>query len=446
MGETNTTNVNWFRDSILVRVLFIGFIILILNMPVSMIHGLVYERQLTRDQAIKDISNKWGGSQLIKAPKLVVPYYTVTRYRDNRGVEQTSRNTHFAIFLPEQLNISGLVTSETRSRGLYEVPLYQSGLVISGSFAKPSFQIWGINEKQVMWDKAELVVDVSDASAIQKRAQLQWNNRTFDFEPGQGQSNTTSPGFHAVLDGKFEADQYQYQIKLSLNGSQRLFFAPFGKDTHIQLKSDWPHPSFQGNKLPNSRQVDEQGFSAEWKLSYISRNYPQQWLTHKFSEAVLESSLLGVDFISPVDNYRMTDRSIKYQTLFLLLTFTIIWLIETIVGVRVHLLQYLLLGLGMCLFYLLLLAISEHLGFAWAYLVAGTAVFGMTMAYSKAVLKTSKRASLVGGSVAVLYIYLYTLLQEQNYSLLFGAIGVFLALAAVMFFTRQIDWYNIRRS
>jgi inner membrane protein len=227
-----------------------------------------------------------------------------------------------------------------------------------------------------------------------------------------------------------------------LNGSDAFFVTPLGKNSSLKIQSDWPDPSFQGYKLPNTRNIGPEGFEASWAVSNISRNYPQQWLDDTFSYAKLNQSLIGVEFVSPVDNYRMTERSIKYAVLFLLLTFVAIWLIEIFYKLRVHLLQYLLLGLGMSLFYLLLLAFSEYISFFWSYLIASSAVVAMTTLYSRAILKSTRRASWIGSGIVVLYIYLFSLLQEQNYSLLFGSIGVFLALAGVMYITRNIDWYQ----
>jgi inner membrane protein len=227
-----------------------------------------------------------------------------------------------------------------------------------------------------------------------------------------------------------------------LNGSDGFYVAPLGKNTNFTIKSDWPDPSFQGYKLPNARNVGPDGFEASWAISHISRNYPQQWLDDNFSYAKLVQSLVGVEFVSPVDNYRMTERSIKYAVLFLLLTFVAIWLIEIVYKLRVHLLQYLLLGLGMSLFYLLLLAFSEHISFLWSYFIASSAVVIMVSLYSRAILKSNKRASWIGSGIVVLYIYLFSLLEQQNYSLLFGSIGVFFTLAGVMYITRNIDWYN----
>lgn len=435
---------HWLQGSAFLRVLFIGFVMLLLQFPISMIHGQIYERQATKQTAINDITAKWGKQQTLTGPRLVVPYFHTVRWKNKDGVMEKTRSKRYATFLPEKLNVSARVKNETRYRGLFEVPLYQATVQMHGKFNKPDFSQWGIESQDIQWEQAELLVGMSDARAIQKQVYLQWDNKKLAFEPGLGKSNNSDPGFHSLLGKALTRQEARFSINLQLNGSQRLFVAPMGKDSSIAIASDWPDPSFQGYKLPTTRTISKEGFNAEWNISHISRNYPQQWLEQNFNKNNLTQSLVGVDFISPVDNYRMTDRSIKYVVLFLLLTFSVIWLIEVIARVRVHLLQYLFIGLGMCLFYLLLLAFSEHIGFAWAYVVASIAVVLTTTGYSKAVLKTGKRAGIIGGGTTVLYIYLYTLLQEQNYSLLFGSVGVFLILASIMYITRNIDWYQIR--
>lgn len=437
---------NWLQGSAFLRVLFIGFVILLLQIPIAMVSSQIYDRQMTRNQAHSDITSKWGERQTLLGPRLVVPYYKISRWKDRDGVMQTSRSTKFAVFLPESLFIDTELNNEIRYRGLFKIPVYQSDIILNGSFTRPDFSEWDIDPALIQWKKAQLIVGVSDTSAIQKQVHVKWNNKSYKFEPGLGKTDNTATGFHVPILDISSGESFSFNIPLKLNGSGGIYVAPMGEDNLITMKSDWPDPSFTGYKLPNQRHVSEKGFRASWSISYISRNYPQQWLSDKFDTNKLHHSLIGVDFLSPVDNYRMTQRSIKYVMLFLVLTFVSIWLIEVIAGVRVHLLQYTLIGLGMILFYLLLLALSEHIGFIWAYVSASGAVILMTSLYSKAVLKTTRRAGLIGAGITILYIYLFTLLQEENYSMLFGSVGVFLVLAAVMYVTRNIDWYNLRKS
>jgi len=434
---------DWLTNSAFLRVLFISFIILLLQIPIEMINSQVSERNISKQQATHDVTSKWGYRQNIVGPRIVVPYYEIKTWTNRDGKQEQIRNKLFASFLPETFNLVASVKNEKRYRGMFEVPLYQTSIDMNGHFKKPDFSKWDIDPKLIIWDDAEIILGISDARGIQKQAYIKWNDKKLSFESGIGRSGRNEQGFHVPLKEGFTKNTYSYQINITLNGSQQLYATPIGKISSIKISSDWPDPSFQGYILPTKREISTEGFNAEWEVTSISRQYPQSWLQKDFKYAKLNQSLVGVNFITPVDNYRMTERSIKYVMLFLLFTFVVIWLIEVIAGVRVHLLQYLLLGLGICLFYLLLLAFSEHIGFTTAYIIASIAIIIMTGSYSMAVLKTRKRAFIVGGGISALYIYLFTLLQEQNYSLLFGSIGVFAALAAVMYITRNIDWYAL---
>jgi len=243
-----------------------------------------------------------------------------------------------------------------------------------------------------------------------------------------------------------KGDNFNFSFSMGLNGSVGAFFIPFGRDTEVQISSDWDSPSFQGTWLPTNRTVNSDGFKATWSVPFLSRNFPQKWLPSSSLENVIESSAFGVEMISPVDHYRMSERSVKYHILFLVLTFATLWLFEVLAKIRVHPIQYLLIGAGMCLFYLLELSLAEHLGFVQAYSLASAAVVVMVAFYSAAVLKARKRAVIVGIVVTLLYIYLYILLMIEDYALLAGSIGLFVALAAIMFLTRKVDWYSLTDS
>ncbi len=437
----------WLQRATFFRIMVIGFVIIILQIPVQMIDHLIYERQATKQGAIKDISSKWGGKQSIIGPKLVVPYIRTTTVENKLGKMREVKSKHYAIFLPDTFSAKSIVTNKTRYRGIFEVALYQADIVLSGKYSKPDFSKWGIEASAVLWDEAELVVEVADAHAIRKQVYLKWNQKSIPFEPGLGKTQKQGNGFHLPLKSLLDVEKYNYTINLFINGSEQLFVTPVGKDSSITISANWPDPSFQGKWLPSERPITKDRFKdrfdAHWDVPYISRNYPQSWLNDNFSDTVLAYSSVGVKFISPVDNYRMSIRSIKYAFVFLLLTFTSIWLIEIISKRRVHLIQYLFIGLGMSFFFLLLLSLSEHIGFGWAYMIASVSVISVVTAYSKAALKTSKRAAIIGFGITLLYGYLYTLLLEQNYSLLIGSVGVFMALTLVMFLTRNIDWYAL---
>ncbi len=427
------------KNSQFTRILLVSFLILILQIPTAMVQGIISERQGLRSEVISDITTSWGQQQAIIGPRLSVPY--IKRFQTDKGVQS---EVQYGVFLPTTLNVTSKMDSEVRYRGIFEVPVYQTILDLKGGFTKPDLTSWGVRPEDILWDRAELSLQISDAHAIQNQANLTWNQAKLAFAPGLGKyGGSNSPGIHSVLKGSMTGDRYNFAIPLNLNGSEKLTLAPFGEITQFTLTSDWANPSFQGVWLPNERTVNADGFSAKWSIPSLGRNYPQQWNTETpVGPETIQSSLFGVDLISPVDNYRMAERSIKYNFLFLLLTFATFWLFETVAKLRVHPLQYLMVGVAMSLFYLLQLALSEHVGFQVAYSVASIAVVGMITAYSVAVLKARKRGVVVGAVQVALYAYLYVVLVNQDYSLLIGSLGLFGFLAVIMYFTRQMNWFT----
>jgi inner membrane protein len=433
------------RKSPLLQVLLVGFLILLLQIPIAMIDGLIGERRDTRDEVMQEVTDKWRREQTIVGPMLIVPYVHRWTETDDKGQTRARTQMRHASFLPQVLGIDGDVRSETRHRGIFAVPVYRATIEITGRFGRPGFADWGIPAGDARWDRAQLIMRISDGRAIQEQVNLSWNGEAFPFKPGAGEYGGTDPGIHVPLKGALKGESFEFSLTLKLNGSTSLRVAPFGKDTTLHLASSWPHPSFQGNWLPATHGVGDEGFEADWTIPYLGRNYPQQWRSTADYEEQIVNSFFGVDFLYPVDNYRMAERSVKYEIKFLLMTFLVIWLFQVVSRLRVHSLQYLLVGAGMCLFYLLQLSLAEHLGFLTAYLIASTATTVLLTGYSLFVVKTGRRAAVIGSVLAALYVYLYILLQEEDYALLVGSIGLFVALAIVMYATRKIDWHNLQQ-
>ena len=441
---------NWLQDatepirnSRLLRVLLIGFLILLLQIPIVMIDGVIGEREETRDNGVREVTSSWGGNQSIAGPWITVPYlhhWTELRTTGSQVEDFTRTETRYATFLPETLRITGRTASEVRSRGIFQVPLYTLSLEVSGGFSRPDFSAWGTSAEDILWEQAYLSLGVSDSKGITDQAVLNWNGSEFDFLPGSGDSSVAGPGIHVLLTQALEGEVFDFSFPLALNGSEGVYFAPFGRETDVELASDWPDPSFEGNWLPNERSVSKDGFKATWSIPFLGRNYPQQWRTGSDFDEAINTSKFGVRFFVPIDNYRMGHRSVKYAPLFLVLTFITLWLFEILSGVRIHPLQYLLLGAGMSVFYLLELSLAEHIGFLTAYIAASSAIVLLIGSYSSVVLKSPTRASIVGSITTVLYGYLYILLRTQDYALLIGSIGLFVVIATIMYLTRKIDF------
>jgi inner membrane protein len=429
------TAIQQFKYSQLVRFLLIGFLILVLQIPSLMLQNLINERQSVRQEAVTGVTQDWGQAQTIMGPKLVVPY--IKRFQAD-GKEKTQSS--YGVFLPDTLQINGDLDTDVRRLNIFEVPIYKAKLDIKGQFTRPDLSDWGVRPEDINWNRAEVVLQISDARAIKNQATLQWNQKPIPFTASTGKF-LEGQGIHASLKGIAQADTYAFSIPLEINGSDKIGLTPLGRVSKMKLTADWPDPWFQGNIPSDKPKVNEKGFEASWDVASLGRNFPQQWnKDNAVSEQVINESIARVDLISPVDNYRMADRSIKYNFLFLLLTFLVFWLFETATQLSIHPLQYLLVGAAMTMFYLLQLAISEHIRFSLAYLFSSIAVVVLLTAYSVAVLRAKKRGAIIGAMQVALYGYLYVVLGNQDYSLLIGSLGLFLIIAIMMYFTRRMDW------
>ena len=232
---------------------------------------------------------------------------------------------------------------------------------------------------------------------------------------------------------------YDFAFNLSLRGSQLLHFVPVGKQTDVTFSSPWRDPSFEGKFLPVNRDVNKHGFHARWKVQDLNRSFPQRWVD---KQATLYDAAFGVNLLMPVDGYMKTHRAIKYAVLFVGLTFLLFFFLELKTNVMIHPLQYALVGFALTLFYLLLLSISEHLGYNAAYAIASFMTIGLIGFYADGVLKERKFSVLVTGTLIILYLFIFTVIQLQDYSLLMGSLGLFFTLAAVMYFSRTVNWYK----
>lgn len=430
------------RRSVLLRMLFIAFLVLVLQIPIFTIDSTVSEREATRQGAIDEVTRTWGGAQQVAGPVLTVPY--LVRTADDKG-KVTVRTLH-AHFLPRELDTTATIATEIRYRGIFQVPLYSLTLNGRGTFAPPDFSAWQVAAADVLWDKAVLAVGVSDPKAIRTGSAIRWGNATSDFRPGRGPGAFLEAGIHAPLPGlgAVKDRPLPFAFDLSLGGSHRLLFAPLGMETRVGMTSAWPDPSFIGAYLPASREVGPKGFTARWQIPHLGRNFPQQWIESEVDSKALGAAAFGVSLLSPVDAYHTIHRAVKYQLLFLFLTFVAFYLFELFSSLRIHPVQYLLVGSALCLFYLLLLSLSEHVGFARAYTIASAAVVVLVAGYVRAAFGNARAVS-IAAMLIVLYAFLFVLLHVQDYALLVGSLGLFLILALLMYATRKVDWYQVGR-
>jgi inner membrane protein len=435
-----------FRDSVFLKVIFVGVVAVILLIPLLLIRSLINERQGRRDVAAVEVGEKWGSVQTVAGPFITVPY--TVYWIDENKVRRSSRS--YAQILPEDLDIEARIDPEIRSRGIFDVVVYRARIRMSGHFSAVDLEEMKLPVSDVLWDEAYISLAVSDMRGIREGVDFFWNGSNRSFEPGIVDQEIFMSGIHAKLPDPESTltGRNGFKIDFTLNGSEQLFFLPVGKTNSTSVSSSWPDPSFTGAYLPTAHDIDSEGFTGSWEISYLSRSFGQSWKSSASNFAgisdALNSSAYGTKLFLSVDHYHKTMRSVKYAILFIILTFVAFFLLEIMGGIRIHPFQYLLVGLAMSVFFLLLLSLSEHMQFTLSYAAASTATIVIISAFSTRLLQKKSRSLFFGFFLVLLYLCLFILLQLEDYALLLGSGIVFLVLGFVMFITRKIDWYSFR--
>lgn len=437
----------WFGESVLIKLALIGILTLLLLIPSSWIQDLIWERQARQDEVIKEISDKWSGSQLLEGPVMVLPYKTLVKQKDtNSKISYKEVLTNIYI-LPETLNIVSKVEPEILHRGIFDAVVYNTKVQVNGKFSALELKKSGIDPTMILWDKAKLDIGLSDLKGLKNNPSIKLGNSVYDVEPDFSslhlfQNNLIilpdlSQGHNAALNFNFDLD---------LRGSSELNFVHLGKTTTVKVEGKWNNPSFTGRYLPEDRRITKNGFTATWKMPYFNRPFPQQWVeentvmhTISASNSVNDDASFGVKFILPVDQYQKTMRSAKYAILIILLTFISLFFTELLNKRKVHLLQYVLIGAAMSIYYTLLLSFSERVGFNTAYLIASVATVTLIGVFIASVLKSKKPAVIFSGILSVFYGFIFVIIQLQDLALLFGSIGLFITVAVMMYLSAKID-------
>jgi len=436
METTNKTG--RFKNSISLKLALIVILSLLLLIPTVFIRGLIDERQNRRNEAILEVTSKWGQSQTLFAPIIIVPYETYEKTSSKTFI--TRKN--YMHLLPDEVEIAGNMVPEIRHRGIYKVILYSADINLEAKFTRESFSDWPDSPDKILWSEALLAIGITDLTGLDRINRLEWNHDTLSAEGGIPYSSDIETGIHTPVTIKTDEDNY-FHLQIALNGSESLFVIPAGKSTKVKLTSVWASPSFNGSTLPDKREVGETGFTAEWNVLHLTRPFPQKWSNDAYSYQIGESAF-GVNLFLPVDTYQKTTRSVKYALLFIALTFLVIFFIEVMSKKRIHVVQYLLTGAALVIFYSLLLSLSEQLPFGWAYLIASTGTVGLIVFYIEALFQKRSYSLATLGILAALYGFLFAILHMSDLALLLGNIGLFIILTIVMFFSRKIDWYNER--
>jgi inner membrane protein len=347
---------------------------------------------------------------------------------------------HHAIahYLPAQLHVDGTLKPETRKRGIYTVVVYEGKLVLKGTFSKPDSMLSDMPGARLNLDGAYFTIGVSDMRGIKNLPELVVNGTPNMVEPGVADTDLFPSGITVRAGAIPPGKNLDFEITLVINGSEDLSVEALGKTSRISMRSDWSEPGFSGAFLPINRQVTSQGFTAEWNVTHLNRNFPQQWINNKFST---KEAQLGVELLIPVDHYQKSMRAIKYAILFIALNFIIFMFIEMRSRSRIHPFQYAMVALALLMFYTLLISISEQIGFNPAYLISAVAVTLLISWYAWSILRQKSLVAWVFLLQTGLYLFLFIILQLQDYALLTGSIGLFIILAVIMRASQKIKWY-----
>ncbi|GAA4753442.1 cell envelope integrity protein CreD [Sphingomonas daechungensis] len=438
-----------------------------LSIPLFSIYLLNYDRQTQSETATKAITEGWGGPQAFSGPLLVIPYKSTTTetvVENGKSVTRTHEGVRELTLSPEVSELTTSLAPEHRKKSIYETVVYDAKIEGAARFGLPrDLSRQGVDPAALDLARAELRFGISDPRGIGANPKVSVNRVPLQLQPGGGSSGGS--GFFAPFNaGQLIVGPIGVRYKFGLRGNSSLTFAPKAGQTVWNVRSPWPHPSFGSDYLPVSRNVRSNGFDAVYEIGNLALgeslvstaegsshvvdrlNHDQAMQDRGVDNSQSAPKVASISLVQPIDLYSQVDRATKYGFLFIGFTFLALLMFDIIGGVRVSAVEYLLMGAALVLFFVLLLAFAEVIGFSLAYVVASAAIAGLNTAYSAAVLKSWGRASFIGGLLVGLYAVLYVLLSLEAFALLIGSLLLFAALAGVMYGTRKIDWSTPRKS
>jgi inner membrane protein len=422
------------------KVVAIGLIVLGLMIPSSMLRGLIFERSQMRNQAVETVAKGWGGSLTVGGLMLRVPFDVECKSRTG----EITRTTHQLFVLANNLEIQAAIDHTTTRRiGIYGVPVYLVRTKLAGTFKMADVMaaagMQPYPNATFHWKEASVRLPLSDVRSVREFSGSTVGQRVLSFGPALANG---LPGVEARIDlSEFSHDDgLTFSAQLVLAGSQSLSFLPTAETTKVDLQSDWPDPQFQGAFLPAQYSLDAHGFHAHWQVLALNRPFAQSWVDDQVDSSLAAKSEYGVDLFQSVDVYQRSERAVKYALLFISLTFLSFFAWESLGKVRVHAMQYLLIGLALSTFYLLLIALAEHLPFWLSYWLGAAALVGLLGFYISGAMNSVRLGTIIAAVMSLVYGLLFMLVLSESYALLIGAITLFAVLATVMVATRKIGW------
>lgn len=475
--ETNQTSLlDRIGTSVFTKLITIVILVLLLLIPLFWVKNLIEERKNRQSEVSDEIAFKWAGQQVISGPVIAIPYQVVKEIVTTDKNIISTKNTYvtqYVYLLPKTLNINSTISPESLKRGIYKSVVYNAQLNLKGSFDEIDFNKLDLNGVDLEWKNAKIIIGLSDLKGLGAAPTLVFNQKDIEFEPNMSVLNPFENNMIAAIDlSTTKTTLGDFQIKFNIRGSQSINFLPLAKQTTIQAKGTWANPSFNGAVLADDRKITNNSFEATWNIPSFNRKFSQQWTgaVEKLYEInnnyainapmndgynyqtepapstnnhiASEKDMIQINFLEEVNNYQKTMRVAKYGILIIILTFAALFFTEIIKKQRIHLIQYMLIGFAMVLFYSLLLSISEHLGFNMAYLLAAIATIILIASFIKSITRDIKSAFIFSGVLGLFYSFIFILMQLRDYSLIVGTIGIFIILAILMRLSTKINWYQ----
>jgi len=437
---------NRFSQSLTFKALTILTLTLLLLIPKAMITGLIEERQYRSRETVREINKKWSDPQTICGPVLTVPYYAKVvedEIIDNKIHKKVSYESRKLSLMPNVLNINVKLFPENKYYGIYKATPYKSEVQISGDFSNFNKLEENYHLDDIDLDDVYILIGIYDLKGLVSNAEFTFNDNIY-FAESEGHTDWFSGNTLKIPLKDFtktENGENKFYCNLTLNGSEAIDFVPVGRTTEVTVSGEWSSPSFIGNFSPEST-IENGNFSAKWHILHFNRDIPEI-LSNNYHCLYYDNNYsFGVQLIETVDHYQQNMRSAKYALMFIVLTFVAFFFVEALTKKKIHIIQYLLVGVALIIFYSLLLSISEQIGFALAYLIAGIATIGLIAFYAYSVFKNKTQTSILTLILCMLYTFLYVILQLENLSLLIGSIGLFVILGIIMYVSRKISWYK----
>ncbi len=427
-----TKDFQQFLNSYSVKMVFIMVLALVLLVPSFLIRDLVQERIQLGEKVKKELYVQWGEKQVIAGPVLNVPFSVSSQ-------KESEEEKGIAHLLPESLKARIEIVPEVRKRGIYKAVVYKAALHLTGSFAGSENEPIFPENAKIQWDASYFTLGISALRGVRDMPEAVFNGQPGMMSPGMADTDLFDSGITIRTDSTDVTQPIIFSIDLVLDGSESIWVEALGKVTEVSMQSAWARPAFTGGFLPNQRQVSQKGFSAAWKVTHLNRNFPQQWLGKKYST---HDATLGVELLLPVNHYQKSLRSIKYAFLFIVVQFMVFLFIEIKSKIRIHPFQYSLVALALLIFYSLLISIGEHIGFNPAYAISAVSVTCIVGWYAYSVLQDKRRAGQIVLLQSGLYLFLFFILQLQDFALLAGSLGLLMLLILIMWASQKIDWYE----